>query len=101
MIPRLTSRPPDGFVQAQASPTAANPGRDRGAVDHEPVVAIRDARHRQHAGDRLAVQPVRLQWARSDYAGEAVAVAERLERRVLAGCVVGFPKPGHLCLTCE
>jgi len=40
------------------------------------VVAVGDARHREHAGDRLAVQPVRLQRARPDDAAESFGVAQ-------------------------
>ena len=82
-------RPRVGFVQAQASPTLSTPGV-RGAAAADPVD---HAAHRQHAGERLALEPVRVARQRADDRGERVGVAQPLERPV-GGRGVERHRPG-------
>src|SRR4029079_1395307 len=71
--------------RVRARPRVADGGEARHArplaVD-EAAIPVEDARHRQDAGDRLAVEPVRLKWTRPNDGVEAVVEAELLQRRV-------------------
>lgn len=58
------------------------PGDDRLTVDHEAAVAVENPGHGKHAGDRRAIEPVRVQWARPHDPGETVKIAQCFERRV-------------------
>ena len=89
MSPTAMPRPRVGFVHAQASPTLSTP-RVRGAAGAEPVD---HAAHRQHAGERLALEPVRVARQRADDRAERARVAQPLERPV-GGRGVQRHRPG-------
>ena len=71
--------------RVRAGPGVADggePGDDRPPVDDEAVDAVEHPGHRQNAGQRLAVEPVRLERAGAHHPVEAVDVAQGLERGV-------------------
>src|SRR5258708_19557293 len=62
-----------------------DPRCDGNAVHDKTPVAVDDARHGQHAGDRLTVEPLGVQWARAEESCPVLGIVQLLQRLVAGG----------------
>src|SRR5712671_270325 len=67
-----------------------DPRCDGNAVHDKTPVAVDDARHGQHAGDRLTVEPLGVQWTRAEESCPVLGIAQLLQRLVARGNEHGY-----------